>query len=249
MAFVLPDISRANFAREIRQLSPEPLGDPAVDALLAHYRELALWNRRTNLIGPGTAGEILARHYGESLAALPLIPAGARCGLDLGSGAGFPGIVLAAAVPGLEMTLAEAREKKWAFLAAAARRAALSCRCLDVRVRLPLPTGLPESIDLITSRALRLSPEIWSSLASRLGANGRVLVWVGEHDPEMPAELVSCGGLPLAGSEKRRILALRRAAPEPDRCKPSHDSRHCEPERWGRQDHHRHQSRRRPRRP
>jgi 16S rRNA (guanine527-N7)-methyltransferase len=212
VAFALPDISRPAFVQEIQRLSPHPLEDRAVDALFAHYGELALWNRRTNLIGPGTAGEILARHYGESLAALPLLPAGARRGLDLGSGAGFPGIVLAAALPGLEMTLAEARERKWAFLAAAARRAALPCRCLDVRVQLPLPAGLPESIDVITSRALRLSPEIWSALARRLTVDGRLLLWVGEHDPELPPELVACGSLPLAGSEKRRILALRHAA-------------------------------------
>ncbi len=209
MAFALPGISHPAFAQEIQRLSPQPLDDRAVDSLFAHYGELALWNRRTNLIGPGTAGEILARHYGESLAALPLLPAGARVGLDLGSGAGFPGIVLAAAVPGLEMTLAEARERKWAFLAAAARRAALPCRCLDVRVQLPLPAGLPESIDVITSRALRLSSEIWSALARRLTPDGRVLLWVGEHDPELPPELAACGSLPLAGSEKRRILALR----------------------------------------
>jgi 16S rRNA (guanine527-N7)-methyltransferase len=211
VAFALPDISRPSFAEEIWRLSPQPLSDRAVDALFAHYGELALWNRRTNLIGPGTAGEILARHYGESLAALPLLPAGARVGLDLGSGAGFPGIVLAAAVPGLEMTLAEARERKWAFLAAAARRAALPCRCLDVRVQLPLPAGLPESIDVITSRALRLSSEIWSALARRLTPDGRILLWAGERDPELPPELVACGSLPLAGSEKRRVLALRRA--------------------------------------
>jgi 16S rRNA (guanine527-N7)-methyltransferase len=213
MAFVLPDISRANFAKEIRQLSPEPLDDRAVAALLAHYRELALWNRRTNLIGPGTREEILARHYGESLAALPLLPAGARHGLDLGSGAGFPGLVLAAARPGLEMTLVESRERKWAFLSAAARKAALPCRCLDARVQVPLPSGLPETIDVITSRALRLDPETWRALANRLDADGRVLLWAGEHDPELPADLISCGSLPLAGSEKRRILALRRASP------------------------------------
>ena len=150
MAFPLPDIARADFADSLQSLSPEPLDDRAIDALHAHYRELALWNRRTNLIGPGTAGEILARHYGESLAALPLVPETARCGLDLGSGAGFPGLVLAAARPGLEMTLVEARGRKWAFLSAAARRAALPCRCLDVRVQIPLPAGLPESIDVLT---------------------------------------------------------------------------------------------------
>lgn len=215
MAFSLPEISRAGFADGLRRLSSEPLDERAVDALYAHYKELALWNRRMSLIGPGTAGEIVARHYGESLAALPLLPVDARRGLDLGSGAGFPGIVLAAVRPGLEMTLVEARERKWAFLSAAARKAALPCRCLDVRVQLPLPAGLPESIDVITSRALRLAPQVWGALASRLDANGRVLLWVGEHDPELPPDLTACGSLPLAGSEKRRILALRRASPGP----------------------------------
>ena len=213
MAFDLPSLSRSEFAAGIAPLSPEPLSGAVVDALFAHYQELARWNRRTNLIGPGTAGEILARHFGESLAALPLVPAGsdiARVGLDLGSGAGFPGLVLAASRPGLEMTLAEAREKKWAFLSAAARRASLPCRCLNVRVQVPLPAGLPESIDVITSRALRLDPETWGALANRLAPEGRILLWAGENDPDLPPDLVACGGVKLAGSERRRILALRR---------------------------------------
>jgi len=212
MAFELPKISAAAFAAEVARLSPEPLKEPAIAGLFAHYEELRRWNRRTNMIGPGTAGEILVRHYGESLAALPLLPAGARCGLDLGSGAGFPGLVLAAARPGLEMTLAEARERKWAFLLAASRKASLPCPCLNVRVQVPLPAGLPESIDVITSRALRLDAETWRALADRLRDDGRVLLWAGEHDPELPPELVSCGAVKIAGSEKRRILTLRRAS-------------------------------------
>jgi 16S rRNA (guanine(527)-N(7))-methyltransferase RsmG len=213
MAFDLPAISRSDFAAEIARLSPEPLDVRALNALWGHYEELARWNRRTNLIGRGTAGEILERHFGESLAALPLLPAGARTGLDLGSGAGFPGLVLAATRPGLGMTLTEARERKWAFLLAATRRASLPCRCLNVRVQVPLPTGLPESIDVITSRALRLDPETWGVLANRLAAEGRILLWVGEIDPDLPPDLVSCGSVKLAGSERRRILALRHAAP------------------------------------
>jgi 16S rRNA (guanine527-N7)-methyltransferase len=213
VAFDLPSIARNAFAAEIAALSPEPLEERSVDALYAHYEELARWNRRTNLIGRGTAGEILERHFGESLAALPLFPARARAGLDLGSGAGFPGLVLAAARPGLEMALAEARERKWAFLLAAARRASLPCRCLNVRVQVPLPAGLPESIDVITSRALRLDSETWGALANRLAAEGRILLWAGEVDPDLPPDLVACGSVKLAGSERRRILALRRAAP------------------------------------
>jgi 16S rRNA (guanine(527)-N(7))-methyltransferase RsmG len=214
MAFELPPLSRSNFKAKIARLSPESLGDQAVDALFAHYQELARWNRRTNLIGPGTAGEILARHFGESLAALPLLPEDARVGLDLGSGAGFPGLVLAAArlIPsgGLEMTLAEARERKWAFLSAAARKASLPCRCLNVRVQIPLPAGLPESIDVITSRALRLDFETWGALAKRLTPEGRILLWVGENNPDLPPDLVASGSVKLAGSERRRILSLRR---------------------------------------
>jgi 16S rRNA (guanine527-N7)-methyltransferase len=221
MAFELPPLSRSNFKAKIAALLPsilpsilpEPLGDRAIAALFAHYQELARWNRRTNLIGPGTAGEILARHFGESLAALPLVPEDARVGLDLGSGAGFPGLVLAAARldrPGLEMTLAEARERKWAFLSAAARKASLPCRCLNVRVQVPLPAGLPESIDVITSRALRLDAETWGALAERLAPEGRILLWVGENDPDLPPDLVAHGSVKLAGSERRRILALRR---------------------------------------
>jgi 16S rRNA (guanine527-N7)-methyltransferase len=215
VAFDLPFITRNDFAAEIALLSPEPLEECSVKALYAHYEELARWNRRTNLIGRGTAEEILERHFGESLAALPLLPAGARTGLDLGSGAGCPGLVLAAARPGLEMTLAEARERKWAFLLAAARRASLPCRCLNVRVQVPLPAGLPESIDVITSRALRLDSQTWGALAIRLAAEGRILLWAGEADPDLPPDLVTCGSIKLAGSERRRILALRRAVPGP----------------------------------
>jgi 16S rRNA (guanine527-N7)-methyltransferase len=211
----LPEISPAAFEDEVARLSPEPLADRAVDSLFAHYEELRRWNRRISLIGPGTVGEILTRHYGESLAALPLLPAAAQVGLDLGSGAGFPGLVLAAARPALEMTLAEARERKWAFLLAASRKASLPCRCLNARVHVPLPAGLPESIDVITSRALRLDVEIWRALADRLRDDGRVLLWAGEHDPELPPELVSCGAVKIAGSEKRRIVALRRASRVP----------------------------------
>jgi 16S rRNA (guanine527-N7)-methyltransferase len=217
MPFPLPSIGRKNFARELRRLSPEPLDDPAVAALFAHYQELDLWNRKLSLIGPGTAEEILARHYGESLAALPLLPARlegvARHGLDLGSGAGFPGLVLAAVRPDLEMTLVEAREKKWAFLSAVSRHAALPCRCLNVRVGVPLPAGLPASLDVVTARALKLEPEVLAALADRLAPGGRILLWAGEAEPDLPPGLSVAGGKKLEGSERRRILVVQRSSP------------------------------------
>lgn len=209
MPFALPAISRKAFASTLRRLSPAPLDDRAIDALHAHYEELGRWNQRLSLIGPGTAEEILSRHYGEALAALPLVPGDARQAVDVGSGAGFPGLVLAAARPGLAMTLVEARERKWSFLLAAARKASLPCRCLNARVSVPLPAGLPETIDLVTARALKLDPEVLEAFASRLGTEGRILLWVGEQDPDLPPGLVPAGSVRLEGSERRRILDLR----------------------------------------
>lgn len=210
MPFALPPISRKNLAKGLAAFSPEPLGSQALDALHAHYQELSVWNRRISLIGPGTMSEVLERHYGESLAALALIPGAVRTGLDIGSGAGFPGLVLAAARPDLEMTLVEAREKKWAFLSAAARKASLPCRCLNVRVSVPLPAGIPASLDLVTARALKLDPDVLGALAERLGPDGRILLWLGEEDPALPASLVPGRSVKLPGSERRRILELNR---------------------------------------
>lgn len=209
MPFPLPPLSLETFAAELRKHSHEPLSDQTVEALFAHYQELSLWNRRLSLIGPGTAGEIVARHYGESLAALPLLPSQVEAGLDLGSGAGFPGIVLAAARPGLRMTFVEAREKKWAFLLAAIRRASLPCSALNVRVGVPLPAGLPARLDLVTSRALKLDAEMLDALAARLSDHGRILLWVGGDDPGVPPALSIDGSVRLPGSERRRILRLR----------------------------------------
>jgi 16S rRNA (guanine(527)-N(7))-methyltransferase RsmG len=210
MPFALPPISRKNLAKGLAALSPEPLDGHAIDALHAHYQELSAWNRRLSLIGPGTIDEVLARHYGESLAALPLVPAEAKSGLDIGSGAGFPGLILAAVRTGLEMTLVEAREKKWAFLSAAARKASLPCRTLNVRVEIPLPAGIPASLDLVTARALKLDPGVLGALAERLGPAGRILLWLGEEDPALPASLMPGRSIKLSGSQRRRILELKR---------------------------------------
>ncbi|HXU32031.1 MAG TPA: RsmG family class I SAM-dependent methyltransferase [Thermoanaerobaculia bacterium] len=211
MAFDLPQISLSDFSAQISKFSPEPLPESAILALYSHFEELRRWNRRLPLIGPGTAAEIFARHYGESLAALALIPEVAGDAVDLGSGAGFPGFPVAAARSNLQMVLVEAREKKASFLLAAARRAALPLRCLDVRVSTPLPAGFPEAPVLITVRAMKLFPDLLADLGRRMDPNGQILMWAGAKTPTPPAGLVIARQIPLGGSERRRIVELVRA--------------------------------------
>lgn len=207
----LPDLDLEPFVRQLRLVSPRPLSAAAERALHSHYQELRRWNRSLSLIGPGTVEEVLERHYGESLAALPLVPAGCREVVDVGSGAGFPGLVLAAALPEARVTLIEARQRKWAFLEAAARRASLSCRCLNARVGASLPADLGQRIDLVTARALKLPATLLSTFGERLSPDGRLLFWVGDEAPEPPPGFERGAEVPLPGSTRRRIVELRRA--------------------------------------
>lgn len=211
MGSVLPDIGQDEFERRLAAAaSSEVVTDDCRGALFAHYEELRRWNPRLSLVGPGTSEAVVERHYGESLQGVGLIPAGRRTLVDLGSGAGFPGFVLAAARPDLDVHLVEAKERKWAFLEAARRRAALSCACLNVRVGPNLPSGFPTQIDVLTARAVKLEPQILAPLLPRLPVGSSIVLWTGESDPITLPGFDQVGERGVSGSRSRRILELRR---------------------------------------
>ncbi len=211
MGSTLPDLSLDDFTERLRRSSPRPLAESSERMLYRHYQELRRWNPRLSLVGPGTAGEVVERHYGESLAGLPLIEPGARL-LDVGSGGGFPGFVLAAAEPSLQAVLVEARQRKWAFLEAARRAAALSCVCLDARVGAASAAALPAVVDVVTVRALKLPPRDLAWLGLRLAPTGCLLLWSGEIDPVLPDSLVVAERRRLAGAHRQllRVVAVGR---------------------------------------
>src|SRR3569833_3075825 len=96
-------------------------------AKLTAYADLLVeWNARHNLVAKSTLPDLWQRHFWDSAQLAPLIPAQARSLADLGSGAGFPGLVLAALRPDIPVTLHEATTKKCAFLQAAAARMGLA---------------------------------------------------------------------------------------------------------------------------
>lgn len=90
----------------------------AVERLFVHFTELGRWSGRMNLIARGmNQAEILENHFLDSLTLLPLLgdPVNAHL-LDVGTGAGFPGLVCKAARPELTVTLVEPRLKRVSFL-------------------------------------------------------------------------------------------------------------------------------------
>jgi 16S rRNA (guanine527-N7)-methyltransferase len=101
--------------------------DPIVEARLGLYlEEVQRWGSRTNLVG-SISSEALAIHLGDSLAVVPRLRMGTRV-VDLGSGAGFPGLPVAIARPDLEVVLVEIRERRVHFLRHVTRALGLSCQ-------------------------------------------------------------------------------------------------------------------------
>lgn len=198
----LPPLSEAEFVSRLGEAG-SALAAGATARLYRHFEELRRWAARLDLVGPGAGSEIVERHYAESLAALPWLPAHAARLVDLGAGAGFPGLALAAARPDLDVWLVEPRARRAAFLAAAARRMELSVRIVSARVAAPLPNDIPDAIEILTVRALRLEPRAWTALLPRLSSGARLLSWSGERALELPRGFTSGRQMRLAGSERR----------------------------------------------
>lgn len=204
----LPEISKKSFVAEVRALAPEDLPVSVLENLFVYYQELRKWNTKLSLVGPAAKDEIFERHFGESLAGLPLLLPEDETLVDLGSGAGFPGLVLAITRPDLEVFLIEAREKKWAFLESVVRRCGLSAKTLNVRVAAPqpAPASLPSKIDVVTCRAVAITHEFLSPFLGKTPPP-RFLLWQGGRDDlgKIP-QLHQGREIPLAGSRHRRIV-------------------------------------------
>ncbi len=126
-------------------------------ARLKAYADMLLdWNERHNLVARSTLPDLWQRHFWDSAQLAPLIPDTAKTLADLGSGAGFPGLVLAAMRPELAVTLHEATTKKCAFLQAAADRMVLRVSIANARME-DLP---PRPFDVVTARACAPLPQL-----------------------------------------------------------------------------------------
>ena len=131
---------------------------------------LRRWNRTLNLIAPDDEVRIEARHIADSLQLVPLIPPTVDRAIDLGSGAGFPGLVLAAAT-GIPFDLIESDQRKAAFLREAARLLGAPVAVHAQRIE---TVRLPPA-PLVTARALAPLPRLLALAAPLLAPGGVAL--------------------------------------------------------------------------
>jgi 16S rRNA (guanine527-N7)-methyltransferase len=125
-----------------------PVSRETLSRLQAYAALLIQWSTRINLVGRDTLPDLWRRHILDSAQLHPLIPDSSRSLIDLGSGAGFPGLVLAILdVPGVE--LVEADTRRCAFLREAARITEAKVTLRPCRIQ-AVP---PHPVDVVTARA------------------------------------------------------------------------------------------------
>lgn len=143
-----------------------------MERLQTHLALLEKWNPRINLVARGTLADAWSRHFADSAQLWRLRLPAAQRWLDLGSGAGFPGLVIAALAaedaPGLEVRLVESDQRKAAFLREVARAAGLRAIVLDQRIE-----NLPaQEADIVSARALAPLSELLPMLEKHRASGG-----------------------------------------------------------------------------
>jgi 16S rRNA (guanine527-N7)-methyltransferase len=154
------------------------------------YLELLLrWNERVNLTAVRDPEEVVTRHFGECFfAACQLFPRFESSGtaIDIGSGAGFPGLPIRIFAPNVNMMLIESNNKKVAFLREVARSLGLA----NVNVLAIRAEEVKHSADLVTFRAVERFQQALP-IAGRLAeSNGRVALLIGGTQQQVAESLL-----------------------------------------------------------
>jgi 16S rRNA (guanine527-N7)-methyltransferase len=186
-----------------------PTAPATLYAQLSLYLDLLLkWNARTNLTAIRDPEEIVRRHFGESLftaqhLGMPESPPDTL--LDLGSGAGFPGLPIALLRPEIHVTLAESQNKKATFLREAVRT--LSLQNVEVWPARAETLPLPRQFHTVTLRAVDNMAAALAAAAPR--ATHQLLVLTGTP-PSLPLDFIPEPAIPIPNTQNSILLRATR---------------------------------------
>jgi 16S rRNA (guanine527-N7)-methyltransferase len=208
-----PDVS----ADRARALALTPVSREAAARLDDFVSLLLKWQPRTNLIAPSTMHEVWTRHIADSLQLMPLAP-DARTWVDLGSGGGFPGLMIACALPDRDkgwVHLIERNAKKAAFLREAARLLKIPALVHAARIA-EFGESFHDSPDVVTARGLAPLSALLAHAEPLLKRGAQGLFLKGQ---DVEAELtlaskywnIDAEFVPSKTSAQGRILRVRRA--------------------------------------
>ena len=188
------------------------LPDAGVERLIRYLLLLEKWNRVFNLTAVRDRSAVVERHLIDSLSVLPHVQ-GSRL-IDVGSGAGLPGLPLALARPDLYVELIDSNSKKTRFL----KQAVLELRIPNVEVvHGRVETYVPDApFDCVVSRAFASVSELWRLAAHLLTPDGIMLAMKARlPEAELGEHLARAGAagdivaLPAIGGAERHLVRLR----------------------------------------
>ena len=218
-----PDFAKALAEDRDRALALIPVSRETSARLDRFVEVLLAWQKHTNLIAPSTERAIWTRHIADSLQLLALAPAlrhGAQIWVDLGSGAGFPGLVVACALAeknGVEIHLVESIGKKVNFLREAVRATGVQAEVHAVRIA-DFVKRAPKHIDVVTARAFAPLPKLLTEAYPLLKRGARGLFPKGQDVATELTEAAKYWNIKAALAESRtdprsRVVVVESAEP------------------------------------
>jgi 16S rRNA (guanine527-N7)-methyltransferase len=167
------------------------LSDIKIEQFNIYQRELLKWNAKINLISEKSSHEIINRHFLDSLTALQFIDRHDIRIIDIGSGAGFPGIPLKITCPDLQLYLLESNRKKVSFLKHIIRLLNLTTTFVlhDRAENLMKESTWKDFFDIVISRAAFKLPEFLSLGAFFLAPQGKLIALKGR---DVDSEFSAC---------------------------------------------------------
>lgn len=139
-----------------------------ISRLKTYEKLLKQWQKTINLVGAGTLEQTWSRHFADSAQLLDLAPLSTNRWVDLGSGAGFPGLVLAillAEREGAHVALVESDTRKAAFLGEVARQTGVPVDIYPERIEKAATQYMVGQVDAITARGLAPMPRLLELVA------------------------------------------------------------------------------------
>ena len=189
------------------------LAPASVTLLLEYLDRLYAWNASAGLTSVERA-DAARLHLLDSLSVARFLPANGSL-VDLGSGAGLPGLPVAVALPSASVTLVETKRKKVSFLTETIRELGIAnCEIAHADARTLAPAG--RVFDVVMARAFLPPAELVAVGSQLVGAGGRILVMGARRDLQAPS-LAAAYGLVCTvderfrlpgGDENRRVLVL-----------------------------------------
>lgn len=147
-------------------------------ALRIYAAMIRKWNPTINLISPSTVDQIESRHILDSEQMASISSQATGSWLDLGSGGGFPGVVMAILRPDLDVVLVESDQRKCSFLRAVIREVGLpNASVYSERIEVVKPLEMPN----VSARALAPLPRLMSYVERHLGNSGKAWLMKGRN--------------------------------------------------------------------